>query len=143
MLRQHFSDLELSPIYETQAVGFSGANFWNLVAGLNTDMSLDAIKALLRSIEVELGRPQQAQKCVDRCIDIDILMYGDINGPSVAGPLPRADVLRYAHVLAPLADLYPFKCHAQTGRCFGEHWQQFTADKKSIYRRINNDILKI
>jgi 2-amino-4-hydroxy-6-hydroxymethyldihydropteridine diphosphokinase len=141
MLREHFPSLELSPIYETQAVGFSGANFWNMVAGIKTDMSLDTIKTLLRGMEVDIGRPQQAQKWVDRCIDIDILTFGNFIGISVAGHLPRADILRYAHVLAPLADLYPDECHAQTGRSFADHWQHFAGDKTGNYRRINNALL--
>lgn len=131
-LRAQFEPFELSPIYETQAVGFSGANFWNLVAGIQTELALEVLKPVLRSIEYAVGRPEEAPKWADRCIDIDILMYGDVRGASVVGPLPRADILRYAHVLAPLADLYPQLCHQETGRSFLQHWQNFAGDKNGI-----------
>lgn len=140
-LRGQFADCDLSPIYETQAVGFAGANFWNLVVGVQTDLTLETLKPVLRAIEYAVGRPPQAQKWADRCIDIDILIYGDRQGSSVAGHLPRADILRHAHVLAPLADLYPHLHHLETGRSFLQHWRDFTGDKSGIFRRIEHECL--
>ncbi len=141
LLRSQFTDFELSPIYETQAVGFIGANFWNLVAGIKTELPLEELKYCLREIEYALGRPLQAQKWADRCIDIDILMYGDYQGPSIVGHLPRTDIVRSAHVLAPLADLYPDICHLETGHSFLHHWREFAGDKTGIFQCIENDIV--
>lgn len=137
LLRRQFVDCEFSPIYETQPVGFTGANFWNLVAGIKTDLTLELLKDTLRRIELIVGRPPQAQKWADRCIDIDILMYGNYQGVSVAGTLPRADILRYAHVLAPLADLYPDTHHVETGSSFADHWRNFAGDKTGICQRMD------
>ncbi|MEY4589872.1 MAG: hypothetical protein RL497_1948 [Pseudomonadota bacterium] len=141
LLRERFAQLELSPVYETRAVGFSGPNFWNLVAGIHTELSLHDFSLLLRDIEMRVGRQPQAQKWADRCIDIDILLFGDWGGPSDAGVLPRADILHYAHVLAPLADLYPRQRHAKTGVTFAEHWQDFSGDKTGIVQRFPGHVL--
>lgn len=140
-LGDQFNSLELSPIYETQAVGFSGANFWNLIAGIKTDLTLGALKASLRAIELQLGREPHAQKWADRSIDIDILMFGANCGPSPVGHLPRADILRFAHVLAPLADLYPEMRHAETGITFAEHWRDYSGDCSGIFQRFNSSLL--
>ena len=35
-LRARFGELELSPVYDSAAIGFDGSNFLNLVAGLET-----------------------------------------------------------------------------------------------------------
>jgi 2-amino-4-hydroxy-6-hydroxymethyldihydropteridine diphosphokinase len=137
-LEREFNECTISPIYETSAVGFRGANFWNLVAGIQTDLTLEELKRVLRTLEFALGRPEQAPKWADRCIDIDILMYGNFRGPSLVGHLPRADILRHAYVLAPLADLYPAVCHPETGQSFLFHWQSFTGDKSAICRRIED-----
>ncbi|HMU66969.1 MAG TPA: 2-amino-4-hydroxy-6-hydroxymethyldihydropteridine diphosphokinase [Cellvibrionaceae bacterium] len=141
LLRRQFTDFVLSPIYETCAVGFSGPNFWNLVAGVHTDLTLEELKAALRAIELTVGRPPQAQKWADRCIDIDILIYGNCRGASVVGHLPRADILRHAYVLAPLADVYPDLCHLETGRSFAQHWRDFAGDKTGICGRFAHELL--
>ena len=36
LLRQQFGQLDMSPVYESEAVGFDGDNFLNLVVGFNT-----------------------------------------------------------------------------------------------------------
>jgi 2-amino-4-hydroxy-6-hydroxymethyldihydropteridine diphosphokinase len=140
-LRSYFNYLELSPVYETQAVGFSGANFWNLIAGIQTDLPLEVIKNTLREIELQLGRAPDAQKWSDRCIDIDILMFGTYCGVTSVGYLPRVDILRFAYVLAPLADVYPDVCHAETGCTFAEHWRDFTGGKSGLLQRFDSGLL--
>jgi 2-amino-4-hydroxy-6-hydroxymethyldihydropteridine diphosphokinase len=37
LLREHFKEIDLSPVYDSAAVGFDGSNFLNLVAGFDTD----------------------------------------------------------------------------------------------------------
>ena len=51
-----FSPIELSPIYESVAVGFDGDNFINLVVGFNTERSLQEIDHTLNEIEKSCGR---------------------------------------------------------------------------------------
>lgn len=136
-----FMHVEISPIYETSAVGFAGPNFWNLIVGIKTELPLEPLKDCLRTIEYTLGRPAQAAKWADRCIDIDILIFGDLVGLSCVGKLPRADILKYAHVLAPLADLYPQLCHCETGKPFAQLWREFGGDVSGLIKTFPSSVL--
>ena len=50
-IQQTFGALILSSIYESKAVGFEGDNFYNLVAGFDTDMEIPTVINQLRIIE--------------------------------------------------------------------------------------------
>ena len=44
-LAEKFSVLDISSVYESEAVGFAGDNFFNLVAGFDTDKTVSALSA--------------------------------------------------------------------------------------------------
>ena len=46
-LRNVFSNLEISPVYETSSMGFEGPNFFNLVCKFSTDEELLNLKKML------------------------------------------------------------------------------------------------
>ena len=48
LLRERFGDLQLSSVYESDAVGFVGEPFFNLVAAFDTDSAPAAIVQALR-----------------------------------------------------------------------------------------------
>ena len=52
-LEQRFGPLTLSTVYESEAVGFDGDNFYNLVAGFDTALTPQQVAAELRAIDVE------------------------------------------------------------------------------------------
>ena len=43
LLRECFGDIEISPVYDSVAVGFVGSNFLNLVAGFDTELGVEAV----------------------------------------------------------------------------------------------------
>ena len=43
-LAQAFGELRLSSVYESEAVGFDGDNFYNLVVAIDTDLSVAELK---------------------------------------------------------------------------------------------------
>ena len=45
-----FGDMEISPVYESDAIGFDGQPFLNLVVGVSTDLSLADMAKRLRHI---------------------------------------------------------------------------------------------
>ena len=61
-LADNFGELSISKVYESEAVGFEGDNFLNLVAGFNTELSVGELSALLRKIEDENGRRRDGPK---------------------------------------------------------------------------------
>jgi len=130
----HYPKLSLSPVYESAAVGFSGQNFYNLVAGFETDQGVLQLKAQLSQIEQDNHRERTGGKFSARTLDLDLLLYGDdimdIEGLS----LPRDEILKYAFVLKPLADLIPEQKHPITGQSYQNLWQHSNMQDQALWQ---------
>ena len=57
-----FGPLTLSPAYRNRAVGFSGADFINLVVGFRTEQQVAEVRQHLQRIEAACDRPPDAPK---------------------------------------------------------------------------------
>lgn len=117
-----FGALVVSPVYETEAVGFEGAAFYNLVAGFDTDWPVAKLAAWLRELENTHGRVRGGPKFSDRTLDVDLLTYGDACGVIDGVSLPRDEIARYAFVLKPLADIAPQECLPGTRQTYARLW---------------------
>lgn len=124
-LEKQFGELIVSPVYECPAVGFAGDDFYNLVVGFDSELPVGEIAILLRKLEDDNGRIRGTDKFAPRTLDIDLLTYGDTVGVVDAIELPRDEILKYAFVLKPLADVAAEEFHPQTGCSYRQHWQQF------------------
>ena len=122
-LNQQFSNVSLSPVYSSTSVGFSGDDFINLVARVETDLSPMELRDYLRVLEDRHGRKRDVPKFSDRSLDIDILLYDDLVLLSPVLEIPRAEILKFAHVLKPLADLDPDLVHPTELRPMLEIWE--------------------
>lgn len=129
-LEQVFAPLTVSPVYESEAVGFSGASFFNLVVGFNTRLSLAELRLQLRAIERENGNAGNLPKFSARSLDLDLLTYGDFCGVVNGAKLPRADIAEYAYALWPLADIAPNELHPQLRISYGTLKQQFAKTQR-------------
>lgn len=129
-----FGELVVSPVYESEAVGFSGENFHNLVVGIETRMSPRALVQVLRQMEETHGRIRSADKFQPRTLDIDLLTYADRVIDDGALRLPRGEILRFAFVLLPLSEVAPDERHPLTGKPYHEHWQEFEAGEQRLWR---------
>jgi len=125
-LRGRFGALTLSPMYQNKAVGFEGDDFLNGVIGLDTDLSVPDLKRALDEVELACGRQRGAARFAPRTLDLDLLVYGD--RVDAAAKLPRGDILRYAFVLKPLADIAAAERHPLTGKTYAEHWAAFQGE---------------
>jgi 2-amino-4-hydroxy-6-hydroxymethyldihydropteridine diphosphokinase len=127
-----YGDPELSPVYETESVGFRGAPFLNLVVGIHTTESLYSVQESLHSIEAGAGRIHGAKSFDNRILDIDIILYGGgvYNGQGIN--IPRDEIRKYAYVLKPLSDLYPGAVHPVTGLTFSSMWAGFNQPGQSL-----------
>lgn len=131
LLRQRFGALQVSPVYRNPAVGFKGDDFLNLAVAFETGADVTQVHAALDAIEVQCGRTRGGPRFAPRMLDLDLLLYGAL----VAGPplrLPRPEILKYAYVLKPLADLAPGHRHPGTGRSFAEHWREFAGKDQPL-----------
>lgn len=131
-LRAEFGDVDLSPIYRSVAVGFSGDDFINLAARIDTQMQPLDLKEFLNQLEDLHGRRRDLPKFSDRTLDIDILLYDDLylHAPSLV--IPRPEISEYAHVLKPLADLAPGLLHPVTHDTMAGLWAAFSGDRSSL-----------
>ena len=131
-LRRCFGKLELSRVYRNKAVGFAGADFLNLVAGLDTDASPAQIEAEIERIHKLVGRHRSEEKLASRPLDIDLLLYDDLVQVEPRPRVPRADVLEYSFVLRPLAEIAPEFVHPVTGKTIEQHWREFDATSQPL-----------
>ena len=129
-LRGHFSVLRCSSVYRSPAYGFSGADFLNLVAVFDSSLQVQQIEQMLSAAEAAQGRPRRQQRFGPRSLDLDLLLYGSTVNASKR--LPRADVLRYPFVLAPLCELAPELKHPVIGTELGDIWASMSRDGHAL-----------
>ncbi|MDP6674832.1 MAG: 2-amino-4-hydroxy-6-hydroxymethyldihydropteridine diphosphokinase [Gammaproteobacteria bacterium] len=139
-LVDRFGPLTLSSIYRTKAVGFAGDDFLNLVLSFSTDDDVHAVKEYLDVTEAGAGRESSAKSLQPRTLDLDLLLYGNAVLDEPALRVPRADILQYAFVLAPLAELAPDLRHPVDGRTMHELWAAFEGGEQGI-RRLTESLL--
>ena len=130
-LTAEFSALRLSTVYESAAVGFSGANFYNLVAEAQTERSVEQVVATLKRLEFAHGRAVDARKFSSRTLDLDLLSYDQqvLDSPTV---LPRAEILTSAFVLRPFSELNPDFWHPVVGMTLASLWQRYDATSQPL-----------
>ena len=138
-LRAQFGELVLSPVYETSAEGFDGDPFYNLVVGIDTELPPEQLHPLLRAIEDANDRERTGPKFSGRTLDIDMLTYGDQVTDRGGKALPRDEILKYAFVLGPLAEVAPDECHPQLGRRYADLWAAFDPAARADLKRIAFD----
>ena len=131
-LEATFPKVVLSPVYASRAVGFTGDDFINLVARVETGMPPLELRDYLRDLEDRHGRKRDVPKFSDRSLDIDILMYDDLVVYSPKLEIPRYEVLKFAHVLKPLADLDPELVHPTERRSMAELWGASGLDDSAL-----------
>ena len=117
-LEAAFGELTIRPVYESEAVGFDGDAFYNLVVGMTTALPVGELETRLKGIEKDHGRVRGEKKFSSRTLDIDILTYGDVTGTVDGVQLPRDEILKHAFVLKPLVDLVPDERHPETGQAY-------------------------
>ena len=73
-LNQILAETEHSSIYKTQAEGFEGDDFLNLIFSGVSSLAFEDLNKKLKDIEDSSGRDRNAQKFSSRTLDIDIVL---------------------------------------------------------------------
>ena len=132
-LAKFYVELDVSSVYESEAVGFAGDPFYNLVVGLETKLSVGELFAQLRELELDHGRLRGGAKFSSRTLDVDILTYADEVGDYDGLTLPRAEILYNAFVLRPLAEIAPQQVHPLKGKTYAELWGGYDQSKQALW----------
>lgn len=120
--------MRCSPVFESRAVGIKSGPFFNLVVAGRTALSLRELDRRLKFIEADNGRYAPERKGLP--LDIDVLLYDELVGNFDGLVLPRAEILKNAFVLWPLALLLPDRLHPVERRSFAELWQTARIDQQ-------------
>jgi len=131
-LKHVFSDVTVSSVYESEAVGFNGNPFYNAAARATTSKSIEEVCATLKSIEKENGRVHTDKKFCARTLDLDLLTY-DSEITTTPVVLPREEICYNAFVLWPLAELVPNDIHPETQETYAQMWQNFDKQKQQLW----------
>lgn len=131
-LAQAFGELELSSVYESEAVGFDGDAFYNMVIACDTDLDVHAANKVLAAIEDANERDRSGPKFSSRTLDLDLLLYDDRVLSENGLTLPRDEILKNAFVLWPLAEIAPDLKHPVVKKTYAELWSGFDRAKENL-----------
>ncbi|WP_444912034.1 2-amino-4-hydroxy-6-hydroxymethyldihydropteridine diphosphokinase [Microbulbifer sp. PAAF003] len=132
-LTGRFGELQVSRVFESEAVGFQGDNFYNLVVGLQTDLPVGQLALCLRGIEDANGRLRSGPKFSARTLDIDILTYDHLTGTVDGVKLPRGEIVKNAFVLQPLAEIAPEVLHPVEQKTYRQLWDEYDQASQKLW----------
>lgn len=121
---------DASDVYETEPWGFTQQdNFYNICVKVATDLSPHAMLGACLGIEAAFGR-ERPFKNSPRTIDIDVLLYNDVQINTVELTLPHPRIGERAFVLVPLKDVFSAM---ETGN-IDFNFVYKSCDKKGIFK---------
>jgi 2-amino-4-hydroxy-6-hydroxymethyldihydropteridine diphosphokinase len=132
-LDANYHPLRLSRVYESTPFGFHGENFYNLVAGFDTDQTVEQVAARLAGIEHACGRLRDGKSYDSRTLDMDLLLYGDLKRHDRQIDVPRPEIADHAFVLLPLAEITPDLIHPESGLSIKEMWRRFADHSQKLW----------
>jgi 2-amino-4-hydroxy-6-hydroxymethyldihydropteridine diphosphokinase len=124
-LKARHPGARFSRCYLNQAIGFEGPDFINFVVELPVAGNPALLKGELECVETLCGRERGAPKWAPRAMDLDILLFGDLVQDTPGLVLPRPELLRWAFMLGPLAELAPDVMHPVRAQPITDLWIAF------------------
>jgi len=106
--------------FYSEAEGFKGKDFINLVAGFETSLDPFSLIQTLKSLEKKIGRDIDQKGMCDRVIDMDLILFGELVEQDLGIELPSSDIEDYLFVLEPLAQIAEKELHPVLNISFGE-----------------------
>ncbi|KAF3982427.1 MAG: 2-amino-4-hydroxy-6-hydroxymethyldihydropteridine diphosphokinase [Methylococcales symbiont of Hymedesmia sp. n. MRB-2018] len=140
-LKKEFGQLVISSLYETEAVGFEGDDFHNLIVQFDSNIPAKNVAKILRKIELENGRTRDSRKYAARTLDLDLILYGNQIISDGRLQIPRDEIEKYAFVLEPLAEIAPKLLHPISQIKYAVLWADY--DKSNLMQRVISANLEI
>ena len=101
-LSKILTETECSSIYKTQAEGFDGDDFLNLIFCGISSLSFKGLNKKLKDIEDSLGRDRNAAKFSSRTLDIDLVLQLNDDEEIL---FESDEIAKYRFVSEPLEEL--------------------------------------
>lgn len=119
-----------SSLYLTAPIGVSRQpDFYNAVVEIRTTLSPQSLLKTVKAIEYAMER-QPDSHFQPRSIDIDILIYGDLEIDSLDLRIPHSRLAKRAFVLIPLLELNPDLIHPTSFKPLKEHLAEIKDPQK-------------
>ena len=118
-------DVTYSSIYKTPAEGFEGEDFLNCVCKFDTKKSPSDLRDLLKNIEKDMGRTSNQKGMSNRVIDLDLILYGNMQMNEDGLEIPSDDIAKYRFVLEPLVEIAPDNLHPTLQKSFHDLLSSF------------------
>lgn len=132
ILNTEFTGLKASAVYESEAVGFVGGNFYNLVVEFETDLTVQTLVSRLKSIEIQHGKAEHTEKFSPRTLDLDLLLYDNLVDLTLN--VPRSEIIENAFVLKPLVELAPNLKHPLLDETYKKLWDDYPKEKQKLWK---------
>lgn len=123
-LAGRFAELRVSTLYRSAPIGGAGEPFVNGAVTFTTTLSPAELRAALKRLEGCAGR-ERAPGPPRVTLDLDLVILEGCTVRAEDFELPAPDVLTSAHLLAPLAEIWPDWTHPHAGRSLAELWRDF------------------
>ena len=133
-IKKLFGKIICSSLFETEAVGFEGENFHNLIVQFDSPLDARDIAKQLKQIEHEHGRTHDDRKYAARTLDLDLILHGDLILDANNLQIPRDEIERYAFVLEPLAEIAPGFLHPVNHKSYAQLWDEYDKTNLKQYK---------
>jgi len=131
LLREIGRLLAVSSVYETAPIEATGEGsrvqedgplFWNAAVLMETTLDPAGFRRdVLDQVEQRLDRRRTADRNAPRTIDADLTLFNEeVFKLDAKHPIPDPDLLRFAHVAVPMAELAPDLIHPESGEALGQ-----------------------
>lgn len=104
--------IQRSSLYRTAPFEAQGPDFINAAVLLRTRLAPLELLHALQAIEIEQGR-ERPYPNAPRTLDLDLIIYGDVQIQTAELTLPHPRWQERAFVLYPLADIWPDRVSAE------------------------------
>lgn len=112
--------LGCSSLYETAPIGPAQPRFLNAVVALECDLPPGRLLGILKQIEKDAGRRPHEMRWGPRCIDLDILLWGEQVVADANLQIPHLELHKRRFALEPLCELAPDAFHPLLGTTASE-----------------------
>jgi 2-amino-4-hydroxy-6-hydroxymethyldihydropteridine diphosphokinase len=109
-----------SSLYESEPVGDSKEWYVNGVVEIETELKPDLLLQKFKNIERAMGRKKVRKRWGARIIDLDILLYDNLNVDKQNLKIPHPEMHRRKFVLVPLSEIGPQVVHPVLGSTISE-----------------------
>jgi 2-amino-4-hydroxy-6-hydroxymethyldihydropteridine diphosphokinase len=122
-----------SSLYSTEPVGFAAQpRFVNAVVALETELEPHALLDGLLAVELEFGRDRSAGVTNGpRTLDLDILLFGDVNISEPGLEIPHPRMAERAFVMVPLSEIAASNLDAGCGRTVSQLLERLFPESES------------